>query len=75
MRKPAFCIYAKTKMQIAAKLVSVFVFSLLPKYGISSLQSSHFCGCTARLVLDLVGNPKDRFFHNEAHFVQFCEKI
>ena len=26
-----------------------------------------FCGCTARFVTDLVGNPEDRFSHNEAH--------
>ena len=25
------------------------------------------CGCTARFVSDLVGNPEDRFSHNEAH--------
>ena len=24
-------------------------------------------GCTAWFVLDLVGNPEDRFSHNEAH--------
>ena len=27
------------------------------------------CGCTARFVWDLVGNPEDRFSHNEAHFI------
>ena len=26
-----------------------------------------FCICTARFVSDLVGNPEDRFSHNEAH--------
>ena len=25
------------------------------------------CGCTARFVWDLVGNPEDLFSHNEAH--------
>ena len=25
-----------------------------------------FCGCTDLFVSDLVGNPEDRFFHNEA---------
>ena len=25
-----------------------------------------FCGCTARFVYDLVGNPEDRFFHDAA---------
>ena len=28
-----------------------------------------FCGCTARFVLDLVGNPEDQFPHNEAHII------
>ena len=26
-----------------------------------------FCSCTAPFVSDLVGNPVDRFSHNEAH--------
>ena len=26
-----------------------------------------FCGCTARFVSDLVGNPEDRFSRDEAH--------
>ena len=26
-------------------------------------------GCAARFVWDLVGNPEDRFSHNEAHFI------
>ena len=25
-----------------------------------------FCGCTDRFVSDVIGNPKDRFSHNEA---------
>ena len=28
-----------------------------------------FYGCTAKFVLDLVGNPEDRFSHNEAHTI------
>ena len=28
----------------------------------------HICGCAARFVSDLVGNPEDWFSHNEAHF-------
>ena len=39
---------------------------LLTKSEISSLYM-HFCDCKARFVLDLVGNPEDRFSHNEAH--------
>ena len=27
------------------------------------------CGCTAWFVSDLVGNPEDRFSHNEAHLL------
>ena len=29
------------------------------------------CGFTARFVSDLVGNPEDRFSHNEAHIAFF----
>ena len=79
MRKPAFA-YAKTKKQISfpvtAKLISVFVFAtpivqslyfLNPRFQASShLQ---FCGITARFGLDMVGNPKDWFCHNEAHLI------
>ena len=46
-------------------------------YGIRIVQSLYlllrnfkplaiFCGCTARFVSDLVGNPEDQFSHNEA---------
>ena len=28
-----------------------------------------FCGCTARFVLDLVGNPEDRFSYKKAHMI------
>ena len=38
---------------------------LLPKCKISSLYPSPVT--TARFVSDLVGNPEDRFSHNEAH--------
>ena len=38
---------------------------LLPKYETKALTI--FCNCTARFVSDLVGNPEDRFSHNEAH--------
>ena len=29
-----------------------------------------FCGCTAWFVSDQVGNPEDRFSHNEAQIIQ-----
>ena len=66
--------YAKTKAQISfavtAKLISAFVFAtrivqffffLSPKFQAS------FCDCTGRVVLDLVGNPEDRFSRDSAH--------
>ena len=65
MRKPAFA-YAKTKTQISfavtAKLISAFVFAT------RIVQSLYFLNpkFQARFVSDLVGNPEDRFSHNEA---------
>ena len=47
--------------------------TLLHKSKISSLLPQNlfclaiFCGCTDQLMLDLVGNPKDRFSHDTAH--------
>ena len=43
---------------------------LLPKSEI--FQSlAIFCGCRARFLSDLVGNPEDRFSHNEAQIILF----
>ena len=75
MRKPDFA-YAKTKTQISfavtAKLIRAFVFAtrIVQSLSFSFLNFKPLailCGCTARFVLDLVGNPEDRFSHNEAH--------
>ena len=76
MRKPAFCI-CKTKTQISfgvtAKLNSAFVFATRKGLSLYFLYIRNFkplailCGCTAWFVSDLVGNPEDRFSHNEAH--------
>ena len=77
MRKPAFFAYAKTKTQISlsvtAKVQADQPFFLLHvKYNPSSFKIRNFkplatlCGCTARFVSDLVGNPEDRISHNEA---------
>ena len=44
---------------------------LLPKYKNFKLLAI-LCGCTAQFVSDLVGNPKDRFSHNEAQITHFC---
>ena len=76
MRKLVFA-YAKTKTQIScavtAQLISAFVFStptvqflffLNPKFQ----ASSHFLWVYNLVCADLVGNPEDRFSHNEAQF-------
>ena len=72
-REPAFA-YAKTKMQISfavsAKLISAFVFPtipLRPKSKFAILWPSSVAVHAARLVLDLVGNPVDRFSCNASH--------
>ena len=42
---------------------------LLYKFKIPSLQLFSVCGCTARFVSALGGNPKDRFCHEEAQIL------
>ena len=55
MRKPAFCI-CENKDAVTAKLISTFVFATLIVLSLYFLS----------FVSDLVGNPEDRFSHNEA---------
>ena len=77
MRKPAFLHKRKQRRRLAAELhvtadqhlcfcYTDSTIPLLPKYEISKLA---ICGCTTWFVFDVVGNPKDRFSHNEAHMV------
>ena len=63
VRKPAFCIYAKTKAQISfavtAKLIRAFVFATRIVQSLYFLNPNFkplaiFCGCTAWFVSDLV---------------------
>ena len=71
MRKPAFCIcenkdadQLRGSREADQRLCFRYTgstISLLRKYEISSLQPSS--------VLDLVGNPEDRFSQNEAHII------
>ena len=42
-----------------------FLFFLNLKFKLLTI----FCGCTARFVWDLVGNPEDWFSHNEAQII------
>ena len=73
MRKPAFA-YAKTKTQISfavtAKLISAFVFATRIVQSLYFLNtkfqdSSHLLWPYSPVC---VGNPEDRFSHNEAQF-------
>ena len=79
MRKPFFCICEnKDADQLRNNCAAVqrlcfrymeTTILLLPKFRNFKPQAI-FCGCTAWFVSDLVGNPEDRFFDNEAHFRQ-----
>ena len=75
MRKPDFCIYAKIKTQITAKLISAFVFAtwivqslfyLNPK----SLYSSHLLLLYRPVCVGPGRTTEDRFSHNEAQLCQ-----
>ena len=82
MRNRIFA-YAKTKAHIIC-VVTVQLISTFFRYidrTIPLLSNSKnvkslaiFCGCTVRFVWDLVGNPEDRFSHNEAHF-RHCDIV
>ena len=76
MRKPAFWIFenkhadqlrgnreADQRLCFRYTESTIFFFSLNSKFQ----ASSYLCGYTVRFVSDLVGNPEDRFSHNEAH--------
>ena len=78
MRKHAFCIceYKGKEDQLHGNCTADqhlrfcyidSTISLLPKSEISSLEP--LSGCTARFVLDLVGNQEDRFSHDEAQIL------
>ena len=74
MRKLAFCICKNKDPAVTAQLISVFVFATWIVQSLYCLYPNFkplaiFCGCTARFVSDLVGNPEDQFSHNEAHMV------
>ena len=76
VRKPDFCICENkgadqlcgnrtTDQRLCFRYMDSTI-PLLPNF------EAIFCGCTARFVSDLVGNPKDRFSHNEAQMM--CTK-
>ena len=51
--------------------ISPFVF---PSYKVQSLLLAIFCSCTARFLLDLVGNPEDKFTHDTPRMVLMDER-
>ena len=62
--------YTKTKRQfsfvVTAKLISAFVFATQIVQSLYHLNTK-LQACTAWFVSDLVGNPDNRFSHNEAN--------
>ena len=71
MRKPAFCIcenkdadQLRGNREADQRLCFRYTDSTIP---LLPWHLAIFCDCTARFVSDLVGNPEDRFSHNEAH--------
>ena len=77
MRKPAFCICenkgteqlysncAADQRLCLRYLIVKYLYSIIPNFKPLAI----FCGCTARFVSDLVGNPEDRFSHDAAHIL------
>ena len=82
MRKPAFCIcenkdadQLRGDREADQRLCFRYIASTIPLLPIYIYIRTFkplglFCGCRARFVLDLIGNPEDRFSHNEAHFLK-----
>ena len=73
MRKPAFCL-CKNKDADQLRGNREADQRLCFRYTESTIIRNFeplaiFCGCTARFLSNLVGNPEDRFSHNEAHMM------
>ena len=76
MRKPAFCIcenkgadQLRGNREADQRLCFRHIDSTIALLCKSEIFKplAIVCGCAARFVSDLVGNPEDRFSHNEAH--------
>ena len=82
MRKPVFCIcenkdadQLRGHREADQRLCFRYTDSTIPLLPIKIRNLNFkppaiFCGCTARIMSDLVGNPEDRFSHNEAHMIK-----
>ena len=83
MRKPAFCTCKnKDADQLRGNREAdqrlCFGYIVQSLYFLNTkFQGSIaiLCGCIARFVSDLVGNPEDRFSHNEAHIVLISKSL
>ena len=80
MRKPAFCIcenkdadQLRGNREADQRLCFCYIDSTMPAASTSLIQNfkplAIFCGCTAQFVSDQVGNPEDRFSHDEAQSI------
>ena len=80
LRKPDFCIcenkdadQLRGNREADQRLCFRYTDSTIPLQCTSYIRNfkppAIFCGCTARFVWDQVGNPEDRFSHNEAHLI------
>ena len=78
MRKPTFCVCENKdadqlhgNREADQRLCFRYINSTIPLLSKSEIFKplAIFCGCTARFVSDLVGNPEDRFSHNEAQII------
>ena len=66
MRKPAFCI-CKNKDADQLRVDCATDQRLCFLYLDSTIPPLPFCGCTAQLIMDMIGNPENRFCGDSAH--------
>ena len=75
MKRTAFCIVKSTgtdKLSYGTAdqcLCFRYSDSTIPLLSVVYISEISICGSTAQFVLDVVGNPKDRFSHDLAHFI------
>ena len=75
MRKPAVCIcenkdadQLRDNREADQRLCFCYTDSK-SLYFLNFKPLDIFCDCTMRFMSDLVGNPKDKFSHNEAYLI------
>ena len=78
MKKTAFCICEnkdadrlRGKREADQRLCFRYIDSTIP---LLSKPLAILCGCRAWFVWDLVGNPEDRFSHNEAQLIDILSQ-